>query len=228
MHTWGPLVGTALALALVTSCVPPDDGFRAKLAEGCNTGEACHSLEQEAEQRVRACMSNAATSSSSSSDVYQDRQTAANLLESQERRDKEREATARRAAEADARARAQMISAPAPSATSAETAPSDCAGDRDERRAHMAAHDAWMVKRNELLDWVDAHCVVVDNGQDQAGQFMDSNGNITTHMYRTGYPEQQCKGKPPAPLPPWQDRYQGEPAIPYPEKLRNAECKDLN
>lgn len=91
----------------------------------------------------------------------------------------------------------------------------------------MDAHEKWMVERNKLLDWVDAHCKIIDDGHDRIGQFIGPDGTITTRMYRTGYPEEQCDSKPPAPLPPWQERYKGEPVLPYRDKLRNAECRDM-
>ena len=73
-------------VALLASCVPPDDDFHSKLAAGCNTQEACLELSRRADLRVKACVSNAPTSLQCKSDADRDSRAAADLLEAQMRR----------------------------------------------------------------------------------------------------------------------------------------------
>lgn len=102
-----------------------------------------------------------------------------------------------------------------------------CAGDRESRRQHVRDHEAWMVKRNALVDWMNDHCIIDDVGHDEVGDFMQPDGTIIRRMHHVGGPVRKCKGKPPEPLPPdWRNDYSGEPMIPSAEVAKNAQCMD--
>jgi hypothetical protein len=86
MRASPPARWAATLVALLASCVPPDDDFHSKLAAGCGTETACLQLLSRADLRVKACLSNAPTSLRCKSDADRDRRAAADLLEAQVRR----------------------------------------------------------------------------------------------------------------------------------------------
>jgi hypothetical protein len=71
----GMLVGFILA-----GCVPADDGFRAKLARGCTTVQACTAIHDEADARVRACINDTGNRGGACGDQVNDRMTAGDMV----------------------------------------------------------------------------------------------------------------------------------------------------
>jgi hypothetical protein len=86
-------MGITVVLWLTVACVPGDDGFRARLAEGCTSQAECDELEDEAKARFANCI-NASRDGRGCNEQMQDRFSATRLRN--ERREAEDRHTANR------------------------------------------------------------------------------------------------------------------------------------
>jgi hypothetical protein len=156
------IVGVAFGLASV-ACVLPNDGFRTKLAGGCNSQEACIVLYEKAEKRWEACMS-ASRTGRGCNEQLQDKFSASDMKNRQQEADEKarRDAVEREYAERSRQGTERQAS----TAETARTHVSDeCAADRDARIAAIraalrAAHEVQQENRRREA-YVKAHCRLV-------------------------------------------------------------------
>lgn len=105
---------------------------------------------------------------------------------------------------------------------------SSCAESRDARLADLAIVATWMAERRKALEWVDAHCHVVDDGKDVVREYQLPNGRIEKRRVTTGYPERKCDAKEPPGTPAYRSEWSGRPAVSYQFLRPNRECREAD
>jgi hypothetical protein len=90
--------------------------------------------------------------------------------------------------------------------------------------AALQARKAGIDRHRIMLQWIDAHCAIEDDGRDQVAAFQSPDGVITMQAGHYGPVDQKCDAKPPGPLPPWRSGFADIPKIRGEDWQHDVQC----